>query len=121
MEKLEKYDIVEYLDVANATEGGHLKTVKVPKRGVWDGAKVAFDDGEQTTVRNPEWLGMVKKGGGMPLEERIARLDKYFVMSGEGGGFMEKSDAGDWVSLCDVERAVEEFCVDSAICKTGRA
>jgi hypothetical protein len=54
MSDINKGDIVEYID--SEYDKITKKTVKIAKRGVWDGEKVVLTDKEKTTVRNKEWL-----------------------------------------------------------------
>lgn len=61
MNNIEKYDLVEYIDVASKKIDKNFKTIHVAKCGLWDGEKVMFNDGEKTTVRKKEWLKIIEK------------------------------------------------------------
>lgn len=52
-------DLVEYVDAEYSKK--LRKTIKISKRGIWDGEKVILDDKAKTTVRNKEWLKLIVK------------------------------------------------------------
>jgi len=55
---IQKGDTVQYIDTKSFVVGykKKRKKFKVILVGVWDGEKVIFDDGEDTTVRTIKWL-----------------------------------------------------------------
>mgnify|MGYP006967048568 CR=1 FL=1 len=64
MDEIKRGDRVEYIDAESMLVNGRVKTVKVPKYGIWDGEKVILEtklipDPEKTTVRNKKWLKKV--------------------------------------------------------------
>ena len=53
-------DKVMYIDIIWDIIEGKRQTVKIKKFGVWDGEKVVLEDKERTTVRNKNWLTLIK-------------------------------------------------------------
>ena len=70
-------DIVEYTDTEFVKEDRKVYSIKVIKKGIWDGEKVILNDKEQTTVYKLEWLTKVKSLNEILKEAANNYLNNY--------------------------------------------